>query len=118
VSWLLAAACGRVGFDANDRADTGASGTGSPFSLRLGSGEQGYVELGDPIALKLDVFTFEMWIRRQGPGIDASTGNLPTALDPVVPLPTKGRGGRLTQIRSARTPRRAFQQSREPRSTR
>jgi hypothetical protein len=91
-------ACGRLGFDPRAATSSGDGAVGDVPSgpngaLRLGvGGQQGYVLLGSPASLRLDSFTIEMWIRREGDGITASSGNLPLAINPAVPLLTKGRG--------------------------
>jgi len=56
--------------------------------LHLG-GTDAYVTFGDAPQLHLSRFTLELWFRRDGPGIPASTGS--EALD-AIPLVSKGRG--------------------------
>lgn len=56
--------------------------------LRLG-GTDAYVTFGDAPRLHLSAFTLELWFRRDGPGVPASTGSY--ALN-AVPLLSKGRG--------------------------
>ncbi|HEY3216020.1 MAG TPA: LamG-like jellyroll fold domain-containing protein, partial [Candidatus Eisenbacteria bacterium] len=54
-----------------------------------GSGTRAYVHLGNPSALRLPMFTIELWIRRDGAGIGTSTGS--GGIPDAVPLVTKGR---------------------------
>ncbi len=65
------------------------------FSLRLGlGGVEGHALLGSPDELSLDVFTIEMWVKRTGPGDPTDSGNVGDALNPAIPLFTKGKGDR------------------------
>ncbi|HKK73050.1 MAG TPA: LamG-like jellyroll fold domain-containing protein [Candidatus Krumholzibacteria bacterium] len=67
-------------------------GPSAPFELdgSLGfAGSNAYVDFGDPAALDLATFTLEGWVRRDGPGVAASTGSGGVS---AIPLITKGRG--------------------------
>ncbi len=59
-------------------------------SLSLdGSGD--YAEMGDPFQLNPTEFTLEAWIRQTGSGETTASGQ--SALNPIVPVITKGRTG-------------------------
>ncbi|MGE5180169.1 MAG: LamG-like jellyroll fold domain-containing protein [Bacteroidota bacterium] len=53
------------------------------------AGTDGYVLFGNPPALKLNAFTIEMWMRRDGTGVGTNTGA--GGIADLVPLFSKGR---------------------------
>jgi len=79
--------------------DLGSTRTSTPFEVTVvptaGSGSlffdgtDDYVTFGDAPELKLRTFTLECWFRREGPGIEASTGSGGIS---GLPLISKGRG--------------------------
>jgi hypothetical protein len=64
--------------------------SGSPFGFGMQfAGTSGYGTFGNPAALQLSQFTFEMWVRRDATGTGTSTGT--GGIADAVPLIAKGR---------------------------
>ncbi len=58
-------------------------------ALDFGTGNA-YVTFGDPAALDLAQFTIETWFKREGTGVEVTTGS--GGITNAIPLVTKGRG--------------------------
>uniref|UniRef100_A0A832MLD6 T9SS type A sorting domain-containing protein n=1 Tax=Eiseniibacteriota bacterium TaxID=2212470 RepID=A0A832MLD6_UNCEI len=97
-AWLLNEGAGAT---AGNAVAGGVTGTlvnapswvaGAPYALNYGTfyaGTNGYVTFGNNAALGLSTFTIETWFRRDGAGIQTSTGA--GGITDAIPLMAKGR---------------------------